>query len=233
MIVSYPISFKTCFHLQNIYFSCTFIDWHKSLVPSIFSQVFCTLLLTSQVFIVMFKLTGGINMSIGSRIKELRIKRNITQEELAKMIGVTKGAIANYENEISSPKIDLMYKLFDALDCDANYLHQDDMKKRTYKDKSTPEEFNKIIIKYRNLDDHGKKLVDTILDKEYIRCTCDYFIETQDGITFTIENKRSNSPTRSIDRFIEYSKALNAAHERTDIDVTEEMKKIDDDIMDN
>ena len=35
-------------------------------------------------------------MSIGSRIKELRIKNKITQEELAKKIGVTKGAIANY-----------------------------------------------------------------------------------------------------------------------------------------
>ena len=53
-------------------------------------------------------------MSIGSRIKELRIKRGITQEELAQQIGVTKGAIGNYENEVSSPKIELMYKLFDA-----------------------------------------------------------------------------------------------------------------------
>ena len=59
-------------------------------------------------------------MSIGSRIKELRIKRGITQEELAQQIGVTKGAIGNYENEVSSPKIELMYKLFEALDCDAN-----------------------------------------------------------------------------------------------------------------
>ena len=61
-------------------------------------------------------------MSIGSRIKELRIKRGITQEELAQQIGVTKGAIGNYENEVSSPKIELMYKLFEALDCDANYF---------------------------------------------------------------------------------------------------------------
>ena len=61
-------------------------------------------------------------MSIGSRIKELRIRQNMTQEELARIIGVTKGAVANYENEISSPKSDLMYRLFDALECDANYL---------------------------------------------------------------------------------------------------------------
>lgn len=110
-------------------------------------------------------------MSIGSRIKELRIKHNITQEELAKKIGVTKGAIANYENGISSPKIDLMYKLFDALDCDANYLHQDDMKQSTYRNTCTPEEFENIIKKYRILDAHGQDMVDTVLDKEYTRCT--------------------------------------------------------------
>lgn len=108
-------------------------------------------------------------MSIGSRIKELRIKHNITQEELAKMIGVTKGAIANYENEVSSPKIDLMYKLFDALDCDANYLHQDDMKALTYKNKATPEEFENIIKKYRSLDPYGQETVNYILERESTR----------------------------------------------------------------
>ena len=105
-------------------------------------------------------------MSIGSRIKELRIKRGLTQEELAKQIGVTKGAVANYENEVSSPKIDLMYKLFDVLDCDANYLHQDDMLRSTYRNSSTPEEFEKIIKKYRSLDPHGQDMVDTVLVKE-------------------------------------------------------------------
>lgn len=43
-------------------------------------------------------------MGIGKRIKELRNESNLTQEELAKKIGVTKGAIANYENETSHPK---------------------------------------------------------------------------------------------------------------------------------
>ena len=66
-------------------------------------------------------------MSIGSRIKEARKKRKLTQEELAALIGVTKGAVANYENEVSIPKIEILYKLFDALKCDANYLYQDDM----------------------------------------------------------------------------------------------------------
>lgn len=67
-------------------------------------------------------------MSIGSRIKEARIKNGLTQEDLASSIGVTKGAIANYENGVSTPKVELLFKLFTALNCDANYLYQDDMK---------------------------------------------------------------------------------------------------------
>ena len=153
-------------------------------------------------------------MSIGSRIKELRIKRGLTQEELAKQIGVTKGAVANYENEISSPKIDLMYKLFDVLDCDANYLHQDDMMRSTYRNSSTPEEFEKLISKYRSLDPHGKDMVDTVLNKEYDRC---------ESIK---KAKITQLPDRS---YLD----PNAAHERTDTEVTSDMVQTDDDIMDN
>ena len=109
-------------------------------------------------------------MSIGSRIKERRTELHITQEQLAEKIGVTKGAIANYENEVSTPKIGLMYKLLDVLDIDANYLHQDNMKESTFESCSTPEEFNKLILKYRALDNRGKALIETILESEYRYC---------------------------------------------------------------
>ena len=61
-------------------------------------------------------------MTIGSRIKELREAANLTQDELAKKVGVTKSAIGNYEQNISSPKESVLYNLIDALDCDANYI---------------------------------------------------------------------------------------------------------------
>lgn len=109
-------------------------------------------------------------MSIGSRIKERRTELHITQEQLADQIGVTKGAIANYENEVSTPKIGLLYRLLDVLDCDANYLHQDNMKKSTFDTCSTPDEFRNVIIKYRALDTRGKALIEAVLDSEYRFC---------------------------------------------------------------
>lgn len=105
---------------------------------------------------------------MGSRIKEARIQKGFTQEYLAKKIGVTKSAIANYENEISTPKIELLYKLFDVLQCDANYLYQDEMNSLADKDESMALSLKEKthIKKYRTLDEHGKKLVDNVLNLE-------------------------------------------------------------------
>ena len=104
-------------------------------------------------------------MGIGKRIKEARLNRGLTQEELSRLLGVTKGAIANYENETSHPKEPIMYKLIEVLNVDANYLFQDAV--------NIPKKVNDVtfaeyehIKKYRDLDDYGKRLVDTVIDQE-------------------------------------------------------------------
>ena len=106
-------------------------------------------------------------MSIGTRIKMRREELGMTQPELACLIGVSKGSIGNYESGISRPNEDILIKLFSALDCDANYLYFDDINKS--EDILDSSEKN-IIKKYRVLDEHGKDMVDTVLDKEYSRC---------------------------------------------------------------
>ena len=53
-------------------------------------------------------------MSFSQRLKERREKVGLTQMELANILGITKGAIGNYETGFSSPKADILYKLFDA-----------------------------------------------------------------------------------------------------------------------
>ena len=64
-------------------------------------------------------------MSIGKRLKEARLMRKMTQEDLAAAAGITKGAIGNYETEVSSPKEPILIKLMEILQIDANYLYQD------------------------------------------------------------------------------------------------------------
>ena len=64
-------------------------------------------------------------MSFGTRLKARREQLGITQPQLAEMLGVSKGAIGNYETDANSPKATILFKVFDVLKCDANYLFQD------------------------------------------------------------------------------------------------------------
>lgn len=107
-------------------------------------------------------------MGIGRRIKEARTAKNMTQEELAEQLGVTKGAVANYENETSHPKELVMYKMFNALDVDANFLFQDVANLPNKKNDVSLAEYEHIK-KYRSLDPFGQETVSYILDREVSR----------------------------------------------------------------
>lgn len=91
-------------------------------------------------------------MSIGKRLKDARISRDITQEELAKSVGVTKGAIGNYETDVSSPKETILIKLMDVLGIDANYLYQDYIETG---DKLSSDEL-RLISAYRSADSRAR-----------------------------------------------------------------------------
>lgn len=70
-------------------------------------------------------------MSFGSRLRERRTSLGMSRAQLAGRLGITASAISNYENGISSPKADILYNVFDALNCDANFLFQDEMSEST------------------------------------------------------------------------------------------------------
>lgn len=108
-------------------------------------------------------------MGFANRLKERREQLGLTQGEVALLLGITPGAVGNYENGVSTPKADILFKVFDALKCDANYLFQDEMKTLSAKDTVTPFEMEHLVKKYRELDTHGKEMVDFTLEKEYER----------------------------------------------------------------
>lgn len=66
-------------------------------------------------------------MSFSTRMRERREMLGLKQSELGRLLGVTGSAVANYESGFSSPKVEVLFKAFDALQCDANYLFQDEM----------------------------------------------------------------------------------------------------------
>lgn len=62
------------------------------------------------------------NVTIGNRIKELRTSKNLTQEDIAKMVKVSKATISNYEKGKVSPPIELLIKLAERYDVSIDWL---------------------------------------------------------------------------------------------------------------
>lgn len=54
-------------------------------------------------------------MDIGNKIKNLRIQKNLTQEELGERTDLTKGYISQLERNLSSPSMDSFFNLLEVL----------------------------------------------------------------------------------------------------------------------
>ena len=56
-------------------------------------------------------------MKIGRRIKNLRLKKGLTQEELGERTDLTKGYISQIERDLSSPSIETFFDILEVLGC--------------------------------------------------------------------------------------------------------------------
>ncbi len=54
-------------------------------------------------------------MELGMKLKEMRLQKNLTQEELADRCELTKGYISQLENDLTSPSIATLVDLLNAL----------------------------------------------------------------------------------------------------------------------
>lgn len=74
---------------------------------------------------LLVKKIGGITLdvlNIGKTILELRKGKNLTQEQLASMVGVSAGAVSKWENGNSTPDISLLAPLARALNTSVDIL---------------------------------------------------------------------------------------------------------------
>ena len=105
--------------------------------------------------------------TLGERIRFAREQKGLLQSDLAKLINVkSSGVISNWEKDLNKPDAEKIVRLCSVLDISASYL-LDYYGKPNIEFSSS--EINHIN-KYRDLDDHGRKLIDMILDAESERC---------------------------------------------------------------
>jgi len=61
---------------------------------------------------------GWFFAAIADKVSERRIAMNMSQRELAELVGTTQSAIARLERGGRPPRIDTLLRIAEALDCD-------------------------------------------------------------------------------------------------------------------
>lgn len=65
-------------------------------------------------------------MNIGQKVRELRIAKNLTQEELADRSELSKGFISQLERDLTSPSIATLVDILQCLGTNLNEFFSDD-----------------------------------------------------------------------------------------------------------
>lgn len=58
---------------------------------------------------------------LGKAIKEARLQRNLTQQQLGELVGVQKAQISKLENSLTDARFDTVMKVFKALNAKVNF----------------------------------------------------------------------------------------------------------------
>lgn len=67
-------------------------------------------------------------MEIGKKIKNLRLKKGLTQEELGERTDLSKGYISQLERDLSSPSLETFFSILEVLGCQPHeFFDQDTM----------------------------------------------------------------------------------------------------------
>lgn len=67
------------------------------------------------------------NIDLGARLKQLRTKRDLSQKDLASMVGVTPSTISQIESNLIYPSLPALFKMAQILAVDAGYFFQKQM----------------------------------------------------------------------------------------------------------
>ena len=107
------------------------------------------------------------------RLRQLRKEKDLSQDELAARLDVTKMAVSGYERGVRVPRFDMIDQLADILDVDVNYRMGNSDIRKPYP-RMTAEEQDRLgadlihaditveemdlVNAYRRLDAYGQKL---------------------------------------------------------------------------
>ena len=71
-------------------------------------------------------------MEIGEKLRNLRVQKNLTQEELGELVGVQKAQISKIENSVKNARFETIMKVFEALGAKVSFKVELNNKKLAY-----------------------------------------------------------------------------------------------------
>lgn len=138
-------------------------------------------------------------MAFNERLKEARIASGLTQKQLAEKLGIAGTTVTGYEKGNSEPNVNTIGKIMDILQVDANFLWQDEMNATGGFQLNLQYNEMEHIKKYRSLDDYGKDIIDSILEKEYARCEDEYIEIAARGGKYKVKKESVIELARRLD----------------------------------
>ncbi|GGD64604.1 helix-turn-helix domain-containing protein [Paenibacillus nasutitermitis] len=100
-------------------------------------------------------------MTMGDRLRELRLKKHLSQEEVAKQIGITRSAYSHYEINNRQPVYDTLKKLAILFNVTLDYIIGGESSKQEHN--VSPDAFEIIRILNSMDQDKRKQSIDRML----------------------------------------------------------------------
>ncbi len=106
----------------------------------------------------------GIDNKFSLRIKQLRLDNNMSQEELGKLVGISKVSVWQWENGINYPNNETLLKLADYFQVSTDYLlGKSDIRNINNENEDYRIAFDDIGKDYAELEDSEKDMIKTMI----------------------------------------------------------------------
>ena len=99
-----------------------------------------------------------MNETIGSRIARFRKEKNMTQEDLAHIMGVTAQAVSKWENDLSCPDISILSKLCKTLGVTTDELLEGKREEVMLVPEAQRKPFDQMVMRIRVNSSDGDKV---------------------------------------------------------------------------
>lgn len=146
------------------------------------------------------------------RLKKLRKLTGYSQKEVYEHFNIPQSTFSSWEVGKSEPSGEMLIQLCEFYKCDMMKEFSD-----INKDMVTNIDLS-LLEKYHALDEHGKEMVDFTLEKEYER---------------SVEEKKHSGNVVSMPVKETSNYEVNAAHADDYMSAPDELKKLEEDIMDD